>query len=101
LDGAARQVRAEDFDEFDLVVAMDSSNLADLRRLAPDDGAREKLVLLRDLDPATAGRALDVPDPYHGGARGFEHVLDIVQAACAALLERLRAGLPAAAGEAR
>lgn len=101
LDGAARQVRAGDFADFDLIVAMDGSNLADLLRVAPDEGSREKLVLLRDLDPATAGQALDVPDPYHGGARGFEHVLDIVQAACAALLDRLRAGLPEAAGETR
>jgi len=101
LDGAARQVGAADFAEFDLVVAMDASNLADLRRVAPDEAAREKLVLLRDLDPATAGQALDVPDPYHGGARGFEQVLDIVQAACVALLGQLRAGLPEAAGEPR
>lgn len=101
LEGEARQVRATDFAEFDLIVAMDASNLADLRRVAPDEAGRARLVLLRDLDPATAGRGLDVPDPYHGGARGFEHVLDLVQAACAALLERLRAGLPEAAGEAR
>jgi protein-tyrosine phosphatase len=101
LAGAARQVRASDFDEFDLIVAMDASNLADLRRAAPGEGARAKLVLLRDLDPATAGRALDVPDPYHGGARGFEQVLDLVEAACAALLVQLRAGLPEAARETR
>jgi len=101
LEGAARQVGAADFAEFDLVVAMDASNLADLRRVAPDEAARAKLVLLRDLDPVTAGAGLDVPDPYHGGARGFEHVLDIVQAACAALLARLRAALPEAAGETR
>jgi protein-tyrosine phosphatase len=100
LEGAARQVRAQDFAEFDLIVAMDSSNLADLRHAAPDEAARERIVLLRDLDPATAGQRLDVPDPYHGGARGFEHVLDLVHDACAALLERVRAQLAAPAPDA-
>jgi protein-tyrosine phosphatase len=99
LEGAARQVCVGDFAEFDLIVAMDASNLADLRHAAPDERARAKLVLLRELDPA--GGPLDVPDPYHGGARGFEHVLDLVQAACAALLERLRGGLPETADEPR
>jgi protein-tyrosine phosphatase len=93
LEGAARQVHTRDFEEFDLIVAMDRQNLADLRHLAPDESAREKVVLLRELDPATAGQQLDVPDPYHGGARGFEHVLDLVHAACAALLAELRGRL--------
>jgi protein-tyrosine phosphatase len=65
LEGAARQVRAEDFEDFDLIVAMDGSNLADLRRAAPDEGAREKVRLLREFDPASTGSGeLDVPDPY-------------------------------------
>ncbi len=93
LEGAARQVQRGDFEAFDLIVAMDRQNLADLRHLAPDERAAEKVVLLRELDPASAGRQLDVPDPYHGGARGFEHVLDLVHDACTALLERLRAEL--------
>ncbi len=91
LEGAARQVRAEDFEDFDLIVAMDSSNLADLRRMAPDERAREKVRLLRELDPASMGSGdLDVPDPYYGGPRGFEDVLDLVGAACAGLLEEVR-----------
>jgi protein-tyrosine phosphatase len=91
LEGAARQVRAEDFEDFDLIVAMDGSNLADLRRMAPDGRAREKVRLLREFDPASAGlEDLDVPDPYYGGPRGFEDVLDLVQAACAGLLEEVR-----------
>ncbi len=100
LEGAARQVDAGDFATFDLIVAMDAQNLADLRRLAPDDAARERIVLLRDLDPDTAGRGLDVPDPYHGGTHGFEHVLDLVQSACVALLARLRGTLAGAADHA-
>jgi protein-tyrosine phosphatase len=90
--GVARQVRAEDFETFDLVLAMDAENLRALRELAPHAGAAAKVRLLREFDPASAGAAsLDVPDPYYGGPDGFDRVLDLVQAACAGLLERLRA----------
>jgi protein-tyrosine phosphatase len=89
LEGAARKVRPRDFQEFDLILAMDASNLRDLRRLAPDERAREKVRLLREWDPA-AGEDLDVPDPYYGGPDGFDRVLDLVHAACASLLEQLR-----------
>jgi protein-tyrosine phosphatase len=91
LEGKARKVRPEDFDRFDLILAMDSSNERDLRRLAPDEGARAKVRLLREFDPASAGvEDLDVPDPYYDSARGFEIVLDQVQAACEGLLEHAR-----------
>ncbi len=92
VEGAARQVRPSDFDDFDLLVAMDRRNLGDLRTLAPDDEAREKVRLLRDFDPATAGAPdVDVPDPYYGGERGFEDVLDMVEASCRGLIAELRA----------
>ena len=93
LEGAAREVRREDFDDFDLILAMDRKNLADLRRLAPDERARSRTRLLREFDPASAGLGvdeLDVPDPYYGGPRGFEHVLDLVHAACDGLLAEVR-----------
>ncbi len=92
LEGAARQVRGEDFEEFDLILAMDGSNLRNLRRLAPREGARAQVRLLREFDPAAAGD-LDVPDPYYGGPGGFEEVLDLVHAACVSLLERLAADI--------
>jgi protein-tyrosine phosphatase len=92
LEGAARQIERGDFAEFDLIVAMDASNVADLRRIAPDDAARAKIRLLREFDPDSDGE-LDVPDPYHGGARGFEDVFDLVGRSCAALLGELRAAL--------
>jgi low molecular weight protein-tyrosine phosphatase len=98
LEGAARQVRPRDFAEFDLILAMDASNLRNLQRLVPDEDARTKVRLLREFDPAAAGGDLDVPDPYYGGPNGFEEVLDLVQAACAALLERLRATLASESG---
>jgi protein-tyrosine phosphatase len=93
LEGAARRVRVGDLDDFDLIVAMDRANADDLRRIAADDGARARIRLLREFDPAGAGDGdLDVPDPYYGEGDGFQLVLDLVQAACAGLLTRIRAG---------
>jgi protein-tyrosine phosphatase len=93
LTGAARQVTTDDFARFDLLVAMDGSNLHELRQRAPDDAARAKVHLLREFDPASTGTLdLDVPDPYYGGPRGFDTVLDLVEAACAGLLDEVRPG---------
>jgi len=93
LAGTARQVRASDFEDFDLLVAMDGENRRALRSLARGESEREKVRLLREFDAAsaTAGE-LDVPDPYYGGEDGFERVFELVQAACAGLLEELRDG---------
>jgi protein-tyrosine phosphatase len=92
LDGRARTVTRDDFEDFDLLLAMDSSNLRELRRMAPDEEARAKVRLLREFDPASRGEGdLDVPDPYYGATGGFEEVLDLVQAACAGLLEDIQA----------
>jgi protein-tyrosine phosphatase len=94
LEGAARQVTVDDFERFDLVLAMDGSNLHELRQLAPDDAARARTRLLREFDPASAGAVdLDVPDPYYGGPRGFDTVLDQVEAACRGLLDEVRRSL--------
>jgi protein-tyrosine phosphatase len=93
LAGAARQVRPNDFEEFDLILAMDSANLRALNRLAPDERAQARVRLLREWGRvgSQSDGDLDVPDPYHGGPDGFDRVLDQVQAACTALLEELRA----------
>jgi protein-tyrosine phosphatase len=91
LEGAARQVRPDDFERYDLLLAADRENLRHLRALAPDDEARAKVRLLREFDPTSAGAPdLDVPDPYYGGPDGFENVLDLVEAACRGLLEEAR-----------
>jgi protein-tyrosine phosphatase len=82
LEGAARQVTRADFEDFDLLVAMDRDNLADLRAIAPP-GTEHKLRLL-------LGEGRDVPDPYYGGPHGFENVLDLVETACEQLLDELR-----------
>jgi protein-tyrosine phosphatase len=93
LEGAARRVSATDFDDFDLILAMDSSNLQDLRDLARGPEQRAKVRLLREFDPASDGSGdLNVPDPYYGEGDGFERVLDHVQAACAGLLAQISAG---------
>ena len=87
LDGqTARKVRFEDFFEFDLVLAMDRQNLADLHAECPHDD-RRKVMLLRQFDPEKGD---DVPDPYYGGARGFDDVYAMVHRCCQALLDELR-----------
>jgi protein-tyrosine phosphatase len=92
LEGAARSVAAADFDDWDLLVAMDRENERELLHRAPDDEAKAKVRLLRSFDAESVARGeLEVPDPYYGGDRGFEDVLDIVEAGCRGLLQELRA----------
>jgi protein-tyrosine phosphatase len=93
LQGEARQVTHEDFEEFDLLLCADRENVAALRRIAPL-GTEENVRLLREYDPDSAGDDdLDVPDPYYGDGDGFEHVLDLVDAACRGLVAELREDL--------
>jgi len=87
----ARQVRAADFVEFDLVLAMDRSNLEELLRIAPAQ-ARGKVQLFLDYAPEQPLR--EVPDPYYGGSGGFEDVLDLIEVASRGLLRRLREQAP-------
>ena len=95
LSGEGRQIAREDFDRADLILTMDRENLVDVLAIAPDEEAREKVKLLREFDPEAVERNdLDVPDPYYGGADGFENVLDLVERACRGLLDHVRADLP-------
>jgi protein-tyrosine phosphatase len=93
LEGRARQVSGEDFERFDLVLAMDRANMRELRLLAPDESMRGKVRLLREFDAVSvqAGE-LDVPDPYFGSSGGFEAVLEIVHRGCEGLLSGIRGG---------
>lgn len=82
-----RQVTRNDFDEFDYILAMDETNLRLLERLCPPPHAHKlKLFLEFSGDPALR----EVPDPYYGGAEGFERVLDLAEQAARGLLEHLR-----------
>ena len=83
----ARIVEPDDFERFDLILAMDENNLAILRRRAPA-AAKERVRLFLEFAP-DAGTP-EVPDPYYGGARGFEEVLDLVEAASRGLIAHLR-----------
>ena len=92
----ARQFRATDFADRDLVVALDEGHRAALedlaRRTADPDAACAKIVLLREYDPQLPpGDRPDVADPYYGGRRGFLDVLEQVERSCAGLFDALRA----------
>lgn len=83
----SRPVTTEDFYNFDLIVAMDERNVDDLRERAP--GLEEEKKIVRMTDYLQNRVADHVPDPYYGGASGFENVLDILEDACEGLLEAI------------
>lgn len=82
----ARMVAEEDFAQYDLILAMDEENLRELKRRAPPV-YRDRIRLMMEFAPEAASRA--VPDPYYGGAQGFEEVLDLLEEAANGLLEEL------------
>ena len=84
----ARRVTPEDFERFDFILAMDRLNLVTLQDRATEN-ALDRIRLF--LEFAGVARDADVPDPYYGGAAGFERVLDLVEDAAAGLLSELRA----------
>jgi protein-tyrosine phosphatase len=90
VEHVARQVTARDLDRFDYVLAMDRENLRKLERATGGYAGRAEVQLLRSFDP-DAVDDLEVPDPYFGGPRGFEDVHAMVERACRALLDHIRA----------
>jgi protein-tyrosine phosphatase len=84
---SARQVRRSDFETFDLILAMDNNNLADLQRLKPSDSSIQLELFLN----YARANVQEVPDPYYGGLSGFDVVLDLVEAASSGLLNDLQA----------
>ena len=84
---SARAVRDTDFAEFDHIFPMDSRNYEDLMKRCPQQH-RHKIRKFLDLTPQSQAR--DVPDPYYGGEGGFEHVLDLIEAASDALISELK-----------
>jgi protein-tyrosine phosphatase len=96
LDGSghtARQIQASWLADYDLLLAMDQSNVAGLRQLAGgDDDLGGRIRLMRSFDPeATSGA--EVPDPYYGGAEEYAEVFDLVEAAARGLVSQLQADL--------
>jgi protein-tyrosine phosphatase len=89
LESRARQVTEDDLRRFDYVIAMDRENLRNLERMAGTSGSDSEIVLLREFDPDSTGE--EVPDPYYGGASGFENVYEMVHRSCQVLLRRLQA----------
>ncbi len=87
----ARPMRPEDWDGFHWLLAMDRGHLDWLRKRAPAPAALDRVGLLMPLAGRLAG-VDEVPDPYYGGPEGFEHVLDLVEAACDGVVARLQAG---------
>ena len=83
----SRQVKRSDFSEFDYILAMDEENLADLTLLCPPDFNGPLGLFLRF---SQQKNYTEVPDPYHGGAAGFELVLDLVEEASRGLLSAIR-----------
>ena len=83
----ARMVTAEDFANFDLILAMDEDNLRELRRRAPA-ACHERIRLMMEFAPHAPFRY--VPDPYYGGEQGFEQVLDLLEEAALGLVTHLR-----------
>src|SRR5262245_8033605 len=83
----ARQIVSEDFARFDFILAMDRTNLSDLRGRAPTQ-YRERVRLFLEFAPDLG--IDEVPDPYYGGAAGFEDVLDLTEQAARGLLSHLR-----------
>jgi protein-tyrosine phosphatase len=84
--GRARQFKRADFERFDYVLAMDSSNYDDLLSLAGDGVGRQRVHLLRSFDPASPAGA-SVPDPYYGDDEDFDDVVKLCLAACEPLLD--------------
>lgn len=87
LDSVARQFHPDDFEYFDLILAMDRSNFEELRSLDSDLVYEDKLRLFGSF--LSNKDEPDVPDPYYGGVRGFDEVLDMMEEACPRILDHL------------
>jgi protein-tyrosine phosphatase len=88
MQGRARQFQSADFENFDLILAMDKENYLDILALDPQKQYRDKVKLMCEF--ATRHQVQEVPDPYYGGREGFEKVIDLLLDACEGLLEYVR-----------
>tara|TARA_R110002096_G_scaffold67332_9_gene163376 strand:+ start:8259 stop:8735 length:477 start_codon:yes stop_codon:yes gene_type:complete len=90
MHGRARQVRPQDLDDFDLILAMDRANFVDLENLASNGDQVKKIRLFCDF--CTEHTHKEVPDPYYGGEAGFELVLDLLEDGCEEIFRQFKAG---------
>lgn len=91
-DSHARQIRQSDFDDFDLLLVMDSGNYRAVTSQAPSASDRKKVRMLTDYLVEHTGTDV-VPDPYYGGLADFDYALDLIEDACEGLLETLSTDL--------
>ena len=89
LESRAQLFQTKDFNRFNLILAMDHSNLIRLSEIAPSTLPPDKLMLFRYFDPES-NEDQDVPDPYYGGAKGFEEVYSMVKRTCPPLLDYIK-----------
>lgn len=83
----SRQFKVRDFDEFDVIYAMDKSNYFDILDLARNENDSKKVrLILNELHP---GKNLAVPDPYYGGSDGFENVYNLLDGACDVICKKI------------
>ncbi|MBD1850564.1 low molecular weight protein-tyrosine-phosphatase [Leptolyngbya sp. FACHB-711] len=87
LEGRARQFKPRDLEEFDLILAMDKDNYADILSLDPEGAYHDKVKLMCDF--CRHHRDREVPDPYYGGESGFNDVIDLLLDACEGLLAQI------------
>ena len=92
LPSRARQISVDDLVAFDLILTMDDANLSAVRSLSDEMGGRATAELKTMLSFARNFTETEVPDPYYGGEAGFEHVLDLLEDSCSALLDEFTAG---------
>jgi protein-tyrosine phosphatase len=88
MKGYARQFTKSDFEAFDLILAMDRENYANICRLDPTENYREKVRLMCDF--CTHHSLKEVPDPYYGGVDGFNQVIELLHDACLGLLTHVK-----------
>ncbi len=88
LQGSARKLHRSDLEEFDLILAMDRENYQDILALDRTGQYREKVRLMCDY--CSQHNIEEVPDPYYGGAQGFNYVIDILLDACTGLLQEVK-----------
>ena len=86
-DQKCRKFIEQDFDDFDWIYVMDKSNLSDVLAMADSPLKQSKVIMiLNELEP---GANEEVPDPYYGGANGFQHVFGLLDDACELISNRL------------